>query len=190
LRTRKPTSTQQKKATQRPRRAKPQEKPLVGVVMGSDTDLKWMEDARLALKKFGIPFETKVISAHRTPVAMTSYAAMAQSRGLAVIIAGAGGAAHLPGMLAANTTLPVIGVPCPVGAMQGEDAMWSVVQMPKGVPVATVAIGNGWNAGVLAAQILALSTSEIATKICQELRAYKLEMEQIVGKMNEQLPRS
>jgi phosphoribosylaminoimidazole carboxylase PurE protein len=158
--------------------------------MGSDTDLKWMEDARLALKKFDIPFETKVVSAHRTPLAMTSYAALAESRGLVVIIAGAGGAAHLPGMLAANTTLPVIGVPCPVGAMQGEDALWSVVQMPKGVPVASVAIGNGWNAGILAVQILATGSSELAKELRAKLHSYKLEMEQMVEKMNRQLPKS
>lgn len=163
---------------------------LVGVVMGSDTDLKWMNDARLALKKFQIPFETKIISAHRTPLAMTSYASLAETRGLSVIIAGAGGAAHLPGMLAANTTLPVIGVPCPVGPMQGQDALLSVVQMPKGVPVATVAIGNGWNAGILAAQILSTGNSELAKQIRNRLHSYKLEMEQLVSKMNEGLPKS
>lgn len=190
MRPRKTTSSTQKNPTQKSKRTAQTNAPIVGVVMGSDTDLKWMEDARLALKKFDIPFETKVVSAHRTPLAMTSYAALAESRGLVVIIAGAGGAAHLPGMLAANTTLPVIGVPCPVGAMQGEDALWSVVQMPKGVPVASVAIGNGWNAGILAVQILATGSSELAKELRAKLHSYKLEMEQMVEKMNRQLPKS
>jgi 5-(carboxyamino)imidazole ribonucleotide mutase len=164
--------------------------PLVGLVMGSSSDLKWMDEARQALKKIGISFETKVLSAHRTPGAMSSYAATAESRGIRVIIAGAGGAAHLPGMIAANTTLPVIGVPCPVGPLQGEDALWSIVQMPKGVPVATVAIGNSWNAGILAAQILSTSSTEVGTQVREKLRAYKKEMEQLVDQMNVDLPKS
>jgi phosphoribosylaminoimidazole carboxylase PurE protein len=128
--------------------------PLVSVIMGSDSDYGIMKDAGDALKSLGVPFEMKVVSAHRTPAEMSAFATSARRRGIRVIIAGAGGAAHLPGMVAAQTELPVIGVPVPVGAMQGEDALWSIVQMPKGVPVATVAIGGAYNAGVLAAQIL------------------------------------
>lgn len=186
----KKTQSRKEKKTPQSKKTKTHGKaPIVGVVMGSSSDLKWMEDARVALKKFSIPFEIKVISAHRTPQAMTSYATQAASRGLSVIIAGAGGAAHLPGMLAANTTLPVVGVPCPVGPMQGEDALWSVVQMPKGVPVATVAIGNSWNAGVLAAQILSTGTSELALELRKKLNEYKLEMEDHVSQMNQELPK-
>jgi 5-(carboxyamino)imidazole ribonucleotide mutase len=128
--------------------------PLVSVIMGSDSDYGVMKEAGAALKQLGVPFEMKVVSAHRTPAEMATFAATARRRGIRVIIAGAGGAAHLPGMVAAQTELPVIGVPVPVGVMQGEDALWSIVQMPKGVPVATVAIGGAFNAGVLAAQIL------------------------------------
>ena len=163
---------------------------LVGVVMGSDTDLKWMQDACDALKKFGVPFEIKIISAHRTPKAVEAYASSSEERGLRVIIAGAGGAAHLPGMLAAHTTTPVIGVPCPVGPMQGEDALWSIVQMPKGVPVATVAIGNGWNAGVLATQILATGDSKLSLTLRKVLNNYKIEMEKLVEQMNKKLTTS
>lgn len=164
--------------------------PVVGVLMGSESDLKWMQESVSALTDFEVPFETKIISAHRTPHALASYASTAASRGIRVIIAGAGGSAHLPGMLAAHTTLPVIGVPCPIGAMMGEDALWSIVQMPKGVPVATVAIGGGWNAGILAAQILAIGDSGSAKSIQQKLEKYKKEMEQLVKKMNEKLTRS
>lgn len=164
--------------------------PIVGVLMGSESDLKWMQDSMSALADFGVPFETKIISAHRTPHTLASYASTAASRGVRVLIAGAGGSAHLPGMLAAHTTLPVIGVPCPIGAMMGEDALWSIVQMPKGVPVATVAIGGAWNAGVLATQILAASESENAKTLQQKLEKYKKQMEQLVKKMNEKLTRS
>lgn len=161
--------------------------PLVGIVMGSDSDLAWMQQAADALKKFNIPYEMKIVSAHRTPNMVTDYSASASARGLRVIIAGAGGAAHLPGMMAAHTVLPVIGVPCPVGPMQGEDALWSIVQMPKGIPVATVAIGNGWNAGVLAAQILATGAISDSLALSDALQAYKLEMEEAVARMNEKL---
>jgi 5-(carboxyamino)imidazole ribonucleotide mutase len=161
--------------------------PLVGIVMGSDSDLVWMEQAADALDKFDISYELRVVSAHRTPDLVMAYGGSAKSRGLKVIIAGAGGAAHLPGMMAAHTTLPVIGVPCPVGAMQGEDALWSIVQMPKGVPVATVAIGNGWNAGILAAQMLSIGDSTQAAKINDHLEKHKLEMEEAVAKMNDHL---
>jgi len=155
--------------------------------MGSESDLKWMAEAIEALKKFAIPHEVKILSAHRTPALMSAYATTAESRGLKVIIAGAGGSAHLPGMIAAQTSLPVIGVPCPAGPMQGEDALWSIVQMPKGVPVATVAIGGGWNAGVLAAQIMALADSDFADSVRKKLNKYKIEMEYLVEKMNEKM---
>ena len=129
--------------------------PLVGVVMGSDSDLGVMRAAVAALAEFGVPSEVRVLSAHRTPAEMLDYARSAASRGLRVIIAGAGGAAHLPGMVAAATSLPVIGVPVPATALVGVDALLSIVQMPAGVPVATVAIGGGRNAGLLAIRILA-----------------------------------
>ena len=161
--------------------------PVVGIVMGSDSDLVWMEQTADCLDKFNIPYEMRVISAHRTPDLVMAYGGSARSRGIQVIVAGAGGAAHLPGMMAAHTTIPVIGVPCPVGPMQGEDAMWSIVQMPKGVPVATVAIGSGWNAGILAAQMLAIGGSPESELLAKELEAHKLEMEQTVAKMNEKL---
>ncbi len=161
--------------------------PVVGIVMGSETDLAWMQQSADALKKFGVAYEMRVISAHRTPGLVSEYGASARSRGIQVIIAGAGGAAHLPGMIAAQTIVPVIGVPCPVGSMRGEDALWSIVQMPKGVPVATVAIGGGWNAGVLAAQIMATSHSENSMVIADKLGAYKSEMTSAVARMNDNL---
>jgi phosphoribosylaminoimidazole carboxylase PurE protein len=158
--------------------------PIVGVVMGSDSDLAWMEQAADALEKFGIPYEMKIVSAHRTPDLVMAYGGSAKSRGIRVIIAGAGGAAHLPGMIAAHTTLPVIGVPCPVGPLQGQDALLSIVQMPKGVPVATVAIGGGWNAGVLAAQILSIGSHDFSGSVGIALSEHKLEMEETVARMN------
>jgi len=129
----------------------------VGVVMGSDSDLPVMRAAAEALAEFGVACEVRVVSAHRTPQAMLAYAAGAADRGLQVIIAGAGGAAHLPGMIAATTPLPVIGVPVPLKYLDGMDSLLSIVQMPAGVPVATVAIGNARNAGLLAVRILAAS---------------------------------
>lgn len=140
-------------------------KPIVAVVMGSDSDFPVMKEAATALKQFNVPFEMSVISAHRTPKEMADFANHAARRGIRVVIAGAGGAAHLPGMVAAFTDLPVIGVPIPHGPMQGQDALLSIVQMPKGVPVATVAIGNAFNAGLLAAQIIACGgeTPNLAT---------------------------
>jgi phosphoribosylaminoimidazole carboxylase PurE protein len=128
---------------------------LVGIIMGSDSDLPAMKQAAIVLRDFGIPFELTIVSAHRTPQRMVEYARGAHMRGLRAIIAGAGGAAHLPGMVAALTPLPVIGVPIVVGALGGQDALLSIVQMPRGIPVATVAIGNAANAGLLAARILA-----------------------------------
>jgi phosphoribosylaminoimidazole carboxylase len=129
--------------------------PLVGIIMGSDSDLPTMKQAAEVLRDFGIPFELTIVSAHRTPQRMVEYAQTAHTRGLRAIIAGAGGAAHLPGMVAALTPLPVIGVPIPIGPLGGQDALMSIVQMPRGVPVATVAIGNAANAGLLAARMLA-----------------------------------
>jgi 5-(carboxyamino)imidazole ribonucleotide mutase len=129
-------------------------RPLVGVVMGSDSDWPVMEAAVTALSEFGVPWEADVVSAHRMPREMLSYGAEAAGRGLRVIIAGAGGAAHLPGMLAAVTPLPVIGVPVPLAYLDGMDSLLSVVQMPAGVPVATVAVGGARNAGLLAVRIL------------------------------------
>lgn len=139
--------------------------PLVGVVMGSESDLPTMQPALDALRELGVPCEVDVVSAHRTPGKMVTYGQDAEGRGLEVLIAGAGGAAHLPGMLAALTVLPVIGVPVANGALQGIDALLSIVQMPGGVPVATVAIGNAKNAGLLAAQILATSRPELRAKL-------------------------
>ncbi|HZT13842.1 MAG TPA: 5-(carboxyamino)imidazole ribonucleotide mutase [Candidatus Baltobacteraceae bacterium] len=131
--------------------------PLVGIIMGSISDLETMSAAREVLEELGVPFEIKVVSAHRTPDEMFAYAQTAAQRGLRVIIAGAGGAAHLPGMTASKTVLPVIGVPVQSKALSGLDSLLSIVQMPKGVPVATVAIGNAANAALLAARILAVT---------------------------------
>jgi 5-(carboxyamino)imidazole ribonucleotide mutase len=128
--------------------------PVVGVVMGSDSDLATMRAAIEALSEFGVPCEVRILSAHRTPDEMLAYARSAVDRGLKVLIAGAGGAAHLPGMLASATPLPVVGVPVPATQLAGVDALLSIVQMPAGVPVATVAIGNARNAGLLAVRIL------------------------------------
>jgi len=140
-------------------------KPLVGIVMGSDSDLPVMKPAADACAEFGIPHEVKVVSAHRTPDDMAAYGRTAAKRGLKVIIAGAGGAAHLPGMLASHTTLPVIGVPVESKALKGLDSLLSIVQMPAGIPVATVAINNGRNAGLLAASILALDNEALGKKL-------------------------
>lgn len=130
-------------------------KAIVGIIMGSDSDLPTMKDAANMLDNFGIPYEMRVVSAHRTPFDMLEYGRVAEERGLKVIIAGAGGAAHLPGMISAATILPVIGVPIQSKTLNGLDSLLSIVQMPPGVPTATVAIGAGKNAGILAAQIIA-----------------------------------
>ncbi|HEY0775922.1 MAG TPA: 5-(carboxyamino)imidazole ribonucleotide mutase [Nocardioidaceae bacterium] len=131
--------------------------PKVGIVMGSDSDWPTMKAAAEALEEFGVPYEADVVSAHRMPEEMLAYGKEAAGRGLSVVVAGAGGAAHLPGMLAAVTPLPVIGVPVPLKYLDGMDSLLSIVQMPAGVPVATVAIGNARNAGLLAVRILAAS---------------------------------
>ena len=142
-----------------------QRSPLVGVVGGSRSDFPVLEAARDVLVELGVEAELRVISAHRTPDQLFRYAEEAAGRGIRVIVAGAGGAAHLPGMLAAKTLLPVIGVPIPTQHLGGMDSLLSIVQMPRGVPVATVAIGNGLNAGLLAAQILALGDEALAARL-------------------------
>lgn len=143
------------------------DKPLVGIIMGSDSDLPIMQDAIAICEEFGVPCEVAIVSAHRTPERMVKYAQQAHQRSLKVIIAGAGGAAHLPGMVAALTPLPVIGVPVPSRHLQGVDSLYSIVQMPAGIPVATVAIGNAKNAGLLAVQILASHQPELLERVQQ-----------------------
>ena len=142
-------------------------KPLVGIIMGSKSDFETLAPAAEILKELGVPFEVKIVSAHRTPDWMFQYAENAESRGLEVIIAGAGGAAHLPGMVAAKTTLPVLGVPVPATMLNGVDSLLSIVQMPKGVPVGTLAIGKpgAANAGLLAASIVANKRPELREKL-------------------------
>jgi len=139
--------------------------PQVGIIMGSDSDLPVMREAATALDEFGVTHEVRVISAHRTPQAMLVYAERAAERGLKVVIAGAGGAAALPGMIASATALPVIGVPVPLQYLDGLDSLLSIVQMPAGIPVATVAVGNARNAGLLAVRILATSDDALRGKI-------------------------
>jgi len=141
------------------------ETPLVGIIMGSDSDLPTMEGAIAQCEEFSVPHEVAIVSAHRTPERMVDYAKTAANRGLKVIIAGAGGAAHLPGMVAALTPLPVIGVPIQTRHLQGVDSLYSIVQMPGGIPVATVAINNAKNAGLLAIQILGAFDSHLFKKI-------------------------
>ncbi|MEZ2240905.1 5-(carboxyamino)imidazole ribonucleotide mutase [Microcoleus sp.] len=145
--------------------------PTVGIIMGSDSDLPTMKDAIAVCEEFNIPCEVAIVSAHRTPERMVEYAQNAHQRGLKVIIAGAGGAAHLPGMVASLTPLPVIGVPVPSRHLQGLDSLYSIVQMPGGIPVATVAIGNSKNAGLLAVQILAVYQPELLERVQQYRRS-------------------
>ncbi len=161
-------------------------KPLVGIIMGSDSDLTVMSAAPLMLDKLEVPWEMDIVSAHRTPDRTESYARTAEERGLRVIIAGAGGAAHLPGMIAASTPLPVIGVPVSATKMRGEDALYSIVQMPAGVPVATVAIDNATNAAILAAQMLA--TGDDALR--QRISTYKQELHDMVVAKSDKLKTS
>ena len=139
--------------------------PLVGVIMGSDSDLRVMQGAVDVLSEFEVPHEVRVVSAHRTPDWLTEYARTAAGRGVRVIIAGAGGAAHLPGMTASMTSLPVIGVPVPLEHLDGLDSLLSIVQMPTGIPVATVAIGNATNAGLLAVRILAVTDDTLQARL-------------------------
>lgn len=154
------------------------DKPIVGIIMGSASDAEHMEPARRILDEFGVPCEFKVVSAHRTPDLMFQYAAKAEGRGIEVIIAGAGGAAHLPGMTASKTTLPVIGVPVKSKSLQGIDSLLSIVQMPSGVPVATVAIDGALNAGLLALRILANKYPSIRA----QLEQYRARVEEQVLK--------
>lgn len=157
--------------------------PRIGIIMGSDSDLPVMREAAHICEEFGVPYEIKVVSAHRTPADMAAYASTAHERGIDVIIAGAGGAAHLPGMIASYSTLPVIGVPIPTKQLRGLDSLMSIVQMPSGVPVATVAIGAGRNAGILAIEMLAIASPELRTK----LAAFKSAMADESRKKNENL---
>ena len=160
------------------------EKPLVGVVMGSQSDWEVMQHAARILKDFGVAYEQRVVSAHRTPDAMFEYAEGARDRGLACIIAGAGGSAHLPGMIASKTTLPVLGVPGPTRHLAGQDSLYSIVQMPKGIPVATFAIGEAGaaNAGLFAVSLLAGADPGLAAK----LAGYREKLREQVAAM--QLP--
>ncbi len=158
----------------------PETQPLVGIAMGSRSDLPVMEEAANVLREFGIPFEVRVLSAHRTPEVMTEYAQTARSRGIRVIIAGAGGAAHLPGMMAASTPLPVIGVPVPSRHLKGLDSLLSIVQMPGGVPVATVSIGGARNAGLLAVQILGAGREDLI----DAMESYRKGLRDLVSEMD------
>jgi 5-(carboxyamino)imidazole ribonucleotide mutase len=160
------------------------ENPKVGVVMGSQSDWDVMQHAARVLKDFGVPYEARVVSAHRTPDTMFEYAEGARGRGLACIIAGAGGAAHLPGMIASKTTLPVLGVPVPSRHLAGQDSLYSIVQMPKGIPVATFAIGEAGaaNAGLFAVSLLAAADEGLARKLAE----YRAKLAEQVAAM--QLP--
>ena len=155
----------------------------VGIIMGSDSDLPVMSEAAKVLDSFGIEYELTIVSAHRTPDKMYEYASTAQERGLKVIIAGAGGAAHLPGMTAAITTLPVIGVPVKTRALSGVDSLYSIVQMPGGIPVATVAINGAKNAGLLAVQMLAAFDPKLQEKV----KTYKRDLKDSVEEKDEKL---
>ena len=155
----------------------------VGIIMGSDSDLPTMQDAIAICEQFGVESEVAIVSAHRTPERMVEYAQTAHKRGIKVIIAGAGGAAHLPGTVAALTPLPVIGVPVATRNLQGVDSLYSIVQMPGGIPVATVAIGNAKNAGLLAVQILATHQSELLEKV----QAYRQSLSDMVMEKQQKL---
>jgi 5-(carboxyamino)imidazole ribonucleotide mutase len=158
--------------------------PIVGIIMGSDSDLTIMQEAANILKQFNIPFELTVVSAHRTPIRMVEYATTAKSRGLQVIIAGAGGAAHLPGMVASITTLPVIGVPIKSSnSIDGWDSVLSILQMPNGVPVATVALNGAKNAGILAAQIVGATNDAVAATIASYKEGLQNEVSEKVNKL-------
>jgi 5-(carboxyamino)imidazole ribonucleotide mutase len=159
--------------------------PLVAVVMGSDSDWPTMSAAAETLTEFGVAHEVEIVSAHRTPKRMIEFAEQAAGRGIRVIIAGAGGAAHLPGMIASCTTLPVVGVPVPLKNLDGLDSLLSIVQMPAGIPVATVAIGNARNAGLLAVRILATSDAGLTGKLAE----FATGLEALVAEKNAKLPR-
>ena len=162
-------------------------KPVVGVVMGSDSDWNIMSDAAQALKDFGIDYEVEVLSAHRTPEKMIEWGKAAAGRGIKVIIAGAGGAAHLPGMLASVTTLPVIGVPVPLSKLDGMDSLLSIVQMPAGIPVATVSIGGAKNAGILAARILGAFDERLSTAMAAYSEDLKVQVAEKNAKLKSQI---
>ncbi|MBN9328026.1 MAG: 5-(carboxyamino)imidazole ribonucleotide mutase [Cellulomonas sp. 73-145] len=161
--------------------------PLVGIVMGSDSDWPVMEAASAALAEFEVPVEVDVVSAHRQPDKMLQYGRTAADRGLRVIVAGAGGAAHLPGMLAAATALPVIGVPVPLAHLDGMDSLLSIVQMPAGVPVATVSIGGARNAGLLAVRILASGADEQAARLRAAMVAFQDGLREVAERKGERL---
>ena len=161
--------------------------PIVGIVMGSDSDWPVMCEAANALDEFGVAYEVGVVSAHRMPEEMVAYGRTAAVRGLRVVIAGAGGAAHLPGMLASLTPLPVVGVPVPLANLDGLDSLLSIVQMPAGVPVATVAIGNARNAGLLAVRILAAADDERGTALRARMAAFQVELRDIATAKGENL---
>ena len=160
--------------------------PLVGVIMGSDSDWPVMKAAAEALAEIEVPYEVSVVSAHRTPDRMLAYARTAADRGLRVIVAGAGGAAHLPGMVASATTLPVVGVPVPLKYLDGMDSLLSIVQMPAGIPVATVSIGGARNAGILAARIIGSGDAAITAKLAEVAQG----LEALVDEKNAALNRS
>ena len=162
-----------------------EQNPLVSIIMGSDSDLPTMQEAIAVCEEFGVKLEVAIVSAHRTPQRMVKYAQSAHERGIKVIIAGAGGAAHLPGMVASLTPLPVIGVPVATRHLSGVDSLYSIVQMPGGIPVATVAIGNAKNAGLLAVQILAVHQPELLEKVQQ----YRQDLAQSVLAKQEKLDR-
>ena len=162
-------------------------RPLVGIVMGSDSDHPVMQAAEEALAEFGIETEVDVVSAHRMPEDMVAWGRGAAQRGLRVVIAGAGGAAHLPGMLASLTPLPVVGVPVPLKHLDGMDSLLSIVQMPAGVPVATVSIGGSRNAGLLAARILAAGSDEHAAQLRERMVAFQGELREIARRKGETL---
>jgi 5-(carboxyamino)imidazole ribonucleotide mutase len=159
--------------------------PLVSIIMGSDSDWPVMSEAAAALEELGVPFEVEIVSAHRTPRKMLDFGAAAAGRGIRAIIAGAGGAAALPGMVASVTTLPVIGVPVPLSRLDGMDSLLSIVQMPAGIPVATVAIGGARNAGLLAARILSTSDPALAARLAE----FAIALEQLVAEKNAKLQR-
>ena len=163
-------------------------KPIVSIVMGSDSDLEIMREASKTLEEFGIPYEMDITSAHRSPARTSEFARHAAARGIKVIVAGAGGAAHLAGVIAAETTLPVIGVPIPSSSLQGLDSLLAIVQMPAGIPVATLAIGKAGagNAGILAAQMLALSDESLAAKLV----AYKQKLARGVEEKSKKLQKA
>ncbi len=165
-----------------------QTRPVVGIVMGSDSDLPVMREAASALGELGVPHEVRVVSAHRTPAAMLDYGRTAAERGLRVVIAGAGGAAHLPGMIASVTPLPVIGVPVPLRYLDGLDSLLSIVQMPAGIPVATVAVGNARNAGLLAARILGASDEALRARIEEAQRALEAMVAEKDARVREEFP--